>query len=55
MGYGLQIIRVNFLENGIPYLTLMDVLNLPNLYKEAVATGEVCLPDSEIQEIFKEL
>ena len=61
MGYGLQLMRVprivrlcdgqkliraTYSENGMPYLTLVDVLNLPNLNNEGVALEEVHLSDS---------
>lgn len=33
-------------DNGIPYLKLRDVLNLPNLNKEGVAIDEIHISDN---------
>ena len=61
MGHGLQLMRVprivrfcdcqdvisaDYSQNGMHYLALTGVLNLPNLIKEAVATEEVRIYDS---------
>ena len=35
-----------YAENGMPYLTLVDVLNMPNLNKKGMALEEVHLSDS---------
>ena len=40
---GQEVIRAAYSENGMPYLTLVDVLNLPTLNKEEVALEEVHL------------
>ena len=42
---GQEVISASYSEKGMPYLTLVGVLNLPNLNKEAVALEEVHLSD----------